>query len=231
VIDGDWSGVLRKTNATTGQVNDLHDFGDEYMFGDAASCVSTDVSVFALRAKGRTEGGDRLLLYSEDRTLSEPSDLRPPNEFCSIEGGWRRIESLALHPKGHTLAVALVGRTPEEPGVIVLVDLDGNELARAPLPSRMHFVHSMAWSISGLLCAAVHENTYGKRATEPQWPTEGPDQVNDYVYLYRDSNLSLIDRWPWRRASTLQFSTDGLRLAISGEPFACLSDVTPSTVA
>jgi hypothetical protein len=200
------------------------------MFGDASWPVGSDFGAFALGAKHQTKGGDRLLLYSSGQSLSEPGELFPPDDLYSVDGGWRRIESIALHPRGGLLALSLVGRTPKEDGCIVIVGLDGTKVAHALLPTRMHSVRGMAWSPAGILCASVHENTYGTPKSEGVWSDEPQTQINDHVHIYRDSNLSLIDRWPWARASTLQFSADG-KLAVSGEPFACISDISLGTVA
>jgi len=216
VIDGDWSGVLRRTNTTSGETAEAHQFGFGYMFGDAQADLKSGNCVVALNAKNNTRDGSRLLRISPGQPLGRPTEIKPLLPVEAVEGGWRHIDRIALQPGGDQVALALMGRSPEEPNSIAILRPDGGAHEIIQLPSRMHFVHGLAWSCFGALCAIVHEVIDTREMGFKEWRALDAASVRDRLTFYSDVTLTSFEQWPWRHASSIAFTPNGQGFAVTG---------------
>ena len=214
LIDGDWNGVLRLVDARSATDSESHHFGYGYMFVGIAAHRPTGRFVAALNAKHDTRGGSKLLLYGPGQPLRNPTYVVPTLECHTVEGGWRHIDKLAMHPSGLAVVLALSGRTAEEPNCIAVASIDGSREFSIPLPSRMHFVHGLAWSQGGIICAAIHENIYRQGMASSEWMALCKQNTYTHVHFYEDTSLAQVAVWPWRDAWEVEFEPSGLGLAI-----------------
>jgi hypothetical protein len=215
LIDGDWNGVLRLIAVAGAMEVEVHDFSSRYMFGPIKAHAASATFVAALNAKSSTRGGSKLLLYREGQPLDQPTQIHPSDPRLSLDGGWRHIDMMALHPSGKSVALGLASRTLDEPSLIALVALDGSSTKCIELASHWHYVHGLAWSQSGIVCFTVHENTWRQGMSSSEWRALRGQNVSQHVHLYSDSSLLPLAEWPWKGARGVAFSPDGSALAIS----------------
>lgn len=214
LMDGDWNGVLRLISVEDSREIVAKDFGRGYMFGSIDSSVDSRTTVAALNAKSGTTGGSKLLLYLDGQSFDSPIEVRPNDPLLSVEGGWRWIDAMALHPTGKMLALGLSGRTPSEPNLMALVSLDGSLIGCVETPSRQHAIQGLAWSRLGAVCWTVHENTWRTGMTNSDRRALQQEVTHDSIYLYSGSDLRPLAQWAWDGARGVAFSPDGTALAI-----------------
>lgn len=224
LLDGDWDGVLRLFDVTSGQQVDSYRLDGHYMITRLASCGTGRRFVVAANAKHNQPGGSRLLMLTEPISLKSPVEIKPRNAQQESEGGWRDIQRIALHPGGDRLAIALDGRTVNDPNTIELIDLAGQDSTTITLPSRSHYVRGMAWSASGLLCVSLYENLYRPgQSLEEQIRNRSVEHC--HVCFFSNESYEMVARWPWVYAAEVSFAPGDAGLAISsqGEPSAFIA--------
>lgn len=213
LMDGDWNGVLRVTNPFSAAEISRKEFGFGYMFGQV--CTSSTDAFAVLNAKHDQRGGSRLLHYELGKSLAHPNEIRPPDAHLAVQGGWRHIDAMALSPSGTCIALALSGRTPDEPNAIVLLELGTGSFRVVELPSRRHHVTALAWSALGVLCASVHENTWRDGMTSAEFTANRARNVYQHLHFYSTATAALLSLWAWRGVDHLSFSDDGRCLVVS----------------
>jgi WD40 repeat protein len=228
LIDGDWNGVLRLIAVAGAKEVEVHDFSSGYMFGPIEAHTASATFVAALNAKSSTRGGSKLLLYREGQPLDRPTRIHPSDSRLSLDGGWRRIKMMALHPSGKSVALGLDSRTPDEPDLIALVALDGSSTKCIELESRSHNAYGLAWSQPGIVCFTVHENAWRQGMSSLEYRALKDQNIYEHVHLYSDTSLLPLAEWPWKGARGVAFSPDGSALAIasSGKAGAYYANTT-----
>lgn len=225
LMDGDWNGVLRMTDPLSAAEIEKKDFGSGYMFGQV--CANSTDAFAVLNTKYDQRGGSRLLHYAVGKSLARPNKIRPPDAHLAIKGGWRDIDAMALGPSGTGVALALSGRTPDEPNTIVLLELGTGSFQLIELPSRRHYVRGLAWSALGVLCATVRENIWRDGMTSAEFTANRERNVYDHLHFYSTASAAPLSVWAWRGVDHLSFSDDGRCLVVSNWDFPGVCYVRP----
>lgn len=225
LLDGDWSGVLRTMDPFSASEISRKEFGFGYMFGQV--CASSTDAFAVLNAKHDQRGGSRLLHYELGKSLAHPNEIRPPDAHLAVQGGWRHIDAMALSPSGTCIALALSGRTPDEPNAIVLLELSTGSFRVVELPSRRHHVKALAWSALGVLCASVREYPRWAGMTPAEYAADYERNVYEHLHFYSAATAAPLAVWAWRGVDHLSFSNDGGCLVVSNWDFPGVCYVRP----
>lgn len=216
LLDGDWDGVLRLFDVMSGRQVSSYRLDGHYMITRLASCEVARRFVVVADAKHNQPGGSRLLMLTEPLSLESPSEIKPRNAQQEFDGGWRHIQRVALHPGGERVAVALDGRTVDDPNTIELIDLTGQDSTTITLPSRNHYVRGIAWSASGLLCVSLYENLHRPgQSLEEQIRNRSVEHC--HMCFFGNETHEMVARWPWIYAADLAFAPGDAGLAISSQ--------------
>ncbi|MDX2270827.1 MAG: WD40 repeat domain-containing protein [Cyanobacteriota bacterium] len=214
LLDGDWDGVLRLVDPMSARDVGSFAFTGQYKVSAIATSLQRARYVVAVNNKYNQPGGSRLLLYEEPLRLDQPDTILPQDESQKNDGGWLRIETLAMHPSGGKVAVAL-SAPPYGSTTVQLIDLDGNSSLTIVLPSYRHHVRSLSWSTSGIVAVSVHENLYRKGQTPEETRELMRNTPHSHVCFYSDSSGDLIVQWPWVDARTVAFSPNDDALVVT----------------